>query len=532
MMSSFAPVLLLAGLGGAGLAQAQAPADVAPVPVTRTQSDLAPGWNRHAAFMEIFVRSYKDSDGDGTGDLKGLTSQLDYLQSLGVTGLWLMPMGPSEDKDHGYAVNDYRAINPQYGTMADFQTLIAEAHKRGIGIILDFVINHSGSGNPIFKDAAASKQSLYRDWFIFRDEDPKWKGFQWGPWRKSETGYYYGVFDTAMPDWNLKNPKVISYLSDTMRFWMNKGVDGFRIDAVTMLTETDETHWFNQPENPVIVAKLKAVLEAYDNRYLICEASEKPEMYARSCQNAFAFGSQTPLVKSVKSGKAEPDLIKALQAPDRDAMPLVLQSHDAYVGDRLINQFGVNHPENYKLAAALSVLGSRTPFSYYGEEIGMSHNGTYDDPGLRAPMSWTGDEQTAGFTAGRPYRNPAINVASRNVADEAADPNSLLSAYRALYQVRLRHPVIATGAFTLLSGVGDPYLAFMRSDKTEDVLIILNLSGEAVPVILPLSGAVFSVALDTGAAPQLPMVKSDAGGRLNLSLAAKSTLVLVRPKPK
>ncbi len=524
-------------LGMTGISHAQT-IDVSPVAPANTASALPKDWNRSAAFMEIFVRSYKDSNGDGIGDFKGLTSQLDYLQSLGVTGIWLMPIGPSQDHDHGYAQNDYRAIDPDYGTMADFDVFIAEAHKRGIGVIMDYVINHSGSGNPIFRDAAASKTSPYRDWFVFADKNPGWynekmrgvSGAYWNdPWKPASKevpggeGLYYGVFSDSMPDWNLRNPKVVEYLSDTMRFWMNRGIDGFRFDAVTMLLEDGNKAYFNNPGNPGLVAKFRAVLDAYDNRYLICEVSEGADLYVKAC-NAFAYGTQGFIIDSAKKGVVQDGLIKQLNNPHRDIMPLALQSHDAYVGDRLINQFGVNGMTSYRVAAAVSILASSTPFAYYGEEIGMSNGGVFNDPGIRSPMSWTGEAHTAGFTSGKPYRGVAINVASMNVAAEAGDPESILAWYTALYNIRKTHPVIASGAFKLLSKAGDPVLAFSRTGADDQAVIAINVSDKAQDVALDtgVAGKAFRDALPSGAA-----ATSDGSGRLSLHLAVKSTVVMV-----
>ena len=518
--------------------------DVSPVAITDKTSALPANWNKDAAFYEIFVRSFKDSDGDGIGDFKGLTSQLDYLQGLGVTGIWLMPMMPSEDHDHGYAVDDYRAVNPDYGTMADFETLVQEAHKRGIGIILDFVINHSGSGNAIFRDAAASKSSPYRDWFVFSDKNPDWydaklrgqDGRFWNdPWIPADKtvpggqGLYYGVFSTQMPDWNLRNPKVVGYLQDTMRFWMNKGVDGFRFDAVTMLLEDGPRAYFNNPGNPAIVAKLNDVVQSYDNRYLICEASEGPEMYMKAC-NAFAYGTQDFIKDSARKGALADGLVKQLQSPNRDKMPLALQSHDSYVGDRLIDQFGVADEEDYHVSAAISILASRTPFSYYGEEIAMSNGGVYNDPGIRSPMSWTGERHTAGFTTGKPYRTPAINVASMNVAEEAGDPSSMLEYYRALYTVRRDHPVIGYGDMNLHSKAGDPSLVFTRSDGHDMAAVVVNLTAQplAVTVDTGSTNTSFSQALlKTGEVAQAP-VASGADGHITVTVPAKSAAVYVR----
>lgn len=521
---------LMASVAGFAMAaSAHAAIDVSPVPVINKTSALPKGWNKTAAFTEIFVRSYQDSDGDGIGDFKGLTSRLDYLQKMGITGIWLMPIGPSQDHDHGYAQNDYRAIDPQYGTMADFDEFLAEAHKRGIGVIIDYVINHSGSGNAIFLDAAKSKSSAYRDWYIFADSNPGWydekmrgvSGAYWtDPWKpvKDGEGLYYGVFDTSMPDWNLRNPKVVDYLKDSMRFWLNKGVDGLRLDAVTMLFEDGKGAYFNNPGNAALVMELRKAMDAYDNRYLICEASEGREMYLDAC-SAFAYGVQQHLIDGIKKGVVAPEVITLLQDPKLDLTPLALQSHDSYVGDRLINQFGVNGGANYRVAAAVAILVSATPFAYYGEEIGMSNGGVHNDPGLRSPMSWTGDTKSAGFTTGKPYRDVAINVAGVNVAAQENDPDSLLAYYTSLYKVRQAHPVIATGAFKLLSKAGDPYLAVSRTDRTAQAVVIANVSTEPQTVTIDAKGA-YQYALGGQGAV------TPSAGKLSVTVAPKATVVL------
>ena len=458
-------------------ATAQVATDVSAVPVERSSSALSGDWAKTATFMEIFVRSYKDSNGDGIGDLMGLVSQLDYLKALGVTGLWLMPIGPSADHDHGYAQADYRSIAPEYGTMADFELLLSEAHKRGIGVIIDFVVNHSANTNPLFLDAIASKHSQYRDWYEIVEKDPHW-GLRYNPWRAlpDHSGVYYGVFNVTMPDWNLRNPRVLAYLEDSMRFWMNKGVDGFRLDAVTMLLEDGPNAYFNNPGNVKIVAHLRDTVKAYENRYLICEVSENPELYVNACDHAFAFGTQKFIHDSVMRGKIEPGLIAQLKQTDSDQMPLTLQSHDFYVGDRLMNQFGESHEDRYRAAAAIAILASATPFTYYGEEIGMSNNGLGGDPGLRAPMSWSGTGPAAGFSTAPPYRSLALNAASHNVAAEIGDAHSLLEFYRALYQVRLAHPLLATGSLHVLSRPDAPLLIFSRSSADDTVYVAINVS--------------------------------------------------------
>jgi alpha-amylase len=480
--------------------------------------------------MEIFVRSYKDSDGDGMGDLKGLISQLDYLKALGVTGLWLMPIGPSADHDHGYAQEDYRSIAPEYGTMADFELLLREAHQRGIGIIIDFVVNHSANTNPLFLDAIASKHSQYRDWYEIAEKDPHW-GLKNNPWRvlPNHEGVYYGVFNTTMPDWNLRNPRVLAYLEDSMRFWMNKGVDGFRLDAVTMLLEDGPSAYFNNPGNVGIVAQLRDTVKAYENRYLICEVSENPELYVNACDHAFAFGTQKSIHDSVVSGKVEPGLIAQLKRTDHDQMALTLQSHDFYVGDRLMNQFGVSREDRYRAAAAIAILASATPFSYYGEEIGMDNNGLGGDPGLRAPMSWTGTVPAAGFSTVKPYRAPARNADSHNVATETGVAHSLLEFYRTLYHVRMAHPVLATGSLHVLSSPGDPLLIFSRSSADDTAYVAINVSdiSQTATIDTGEPNRQFLQAIqNVGKAYGMP-ITTDARGQLIVRLEAKTPAVFV-----
>jgi alpha-amylase len=515
-------------------ASAQVKTDISSVSVQDSSSPLPRDWAKSAAFMEIFVRSYKDSDGDGIGDLRGLISQLDYLKDLGVTGLWLMPIGPSADHDHGYAQEDYRSIAPEYGTMADFELLLREAHKRGIGVIIDFVVNHSANTNPLFLDAITSKHSPYRDWYEIADKDPQW-GLENDPWRAlpDRSGVYYGVFSVAMPDWNLRNPRVLAYLEDSMRFWMNKGVDGFRLDAVTMLLEDGPNAYFNNPGNATIVAQLRDTIKVYQNRYLICEVSEHPEFYVNACDHAFAFGAQRFVHDSVVNGKVEPGLIAQLERANHDQMPLTLQSHDFYVGDRLMNQFGVDREDRYRAAAAITILASATPFSYYGEEIGMDNNGLRGDPGLRAPMSWTGTA-AAGFSTVTPYRAPALNAGSHNVAAEMRDAHSLLNFYRALYHVRLTHPVLATGSLHVLSHPGDSLLIFSRSSADVTVYVAINVSD------MPQTGTIntgkpnrpFLQAIqDSEKSPGVQII-TDAGGHLNVRLEAKTPAVFVLAQPR
>ena len=518
----------------AGAARAEAPIDVSPVAAKPAASALPANWNRSANIIEIFVRSYKDSNGDGIGDLRGLTSQLDYLKDLGITGIWLMPVYPSEDHDHGYAVGDYRAIDPDYGTMADFDTLVAEAHKRGIGIIMDYVMNHSASDDAIFVSAAASKASPYRNWYVFADKTPKGWDKQWKPvnGKDGKKGYYYAIFSPQMPDWNLKNPRVVQYHADNLRFWLNRGVDGFRFDAVTMFVENGPKAYLDQPENKTVLKTIRSVIDAYPNRYMICEASETPAAYVKAgaCDNAFAFKTQGLVKKSATSGTLQAGLAEALARPEAVHMPLILGNHDSFAGNRAIADLSGHDERDYHAAAAIAILASSTPFTLYGEEIGMSNNGKYDDPGLRAPMSWTGDLPAAGFSTAKPYRALAINYQSHNVASEEGKFDSLLETYRTLYAVRNAHPVLGTGVMAVQSKDGDKALVFTRRDGTDTAAVLINLADrpQALTVDTGVPNTAFVQSLMPPGSNPPPPVMSDATGRVTAVVAAKWAAVFVK----
>lgn len=497
--------------------------DVAPMTVT---SELPDGWNRSANFMEILVRSYKDSNGDGKGDLQGLISRLDYLQSLGITGIWLMPVMKSNDHDHGYAVVDYRKIEPDYGTMEDFETLLTEAHERGIGVILDYVMNHASNANPLFIDASSAVDNNKREWFIFSDTNPGWTS--WGgaaSWHSGSTGFYYGVFTSSLPDFDLENPVVIDYHMDNLRFWLNKGVDGFRFDATGVLIENGSNAWSDQPENHPLLAEAQDVINSYDNRFMICEAPDAPAQYAvpSSCINAFAFGYQWDVRDTAKNSLLDSGLVSLLNSSTKATMPLILSNHDAFAGDRPIGDLNI---ADYKVAAAISILASSTPFTYYGEEIGMANGSENHDGKLRTPMSWTSNTTHAGFSTVTPYRGLSTNVATHNVAAQDGVVGSLLEHYRALYTVRKENPVLGTGTLSLKSTSGNSHLILTRTDgaNVAAVLINLSLSAQNLSVATGVNNANFVQKL-----PATDTVfPSNGSGSITVNVPAQSAVVLVK----
>ena len=499
--------------------------DLATVVVNDIDTGLAAAWTDSASFIEIYVRGYQDSDGDGTGDLQGLISRLDYLQVLGITGIWLMPVTESADDDHGYAVQDYRSIESDYGSMSDFETLLSEAHSRGIAIIIDYVMNHAASTNPLFLDASTETGNDKRDWFIWQDVQPQgWNTFAGDPWRNNGNGWYYGVFSALMPDFNLRNADVIEYHKDNLRFWLNKGVDGFRFDAVGVLFENGAVDWEDQVENHVLLSEIQALVGGYSKRFLVCEAPSDPATYANgsSCGRAFAFQTTGAILNSARSDSVDGTFINQLRSSDSDRMPLILSNHDSFAGDRVWNQLN-GATDDYKLAAASYLLAAQTPFTYYGEETGMANAaGLSGDHALRTPMSWTSDTTTAGFSTVPPFRELSANVSTNNVQGEAGDPDSLLEFYRSLYQLRQAYPLIASGALVVQSNGGEPVLLVTRSEPGASAVIAVNYDASTQQVVAATALANGTFDAVFGATGQ---IVADGAGNVTVDVPARSAVV-------
>jgi len=486
--------------------------DVAPVRQVPRAAPLPEGWE-HGAFMEVFVRSYQDSDGDGVGDLRGLTRRLDYLQALGIKGLWLMPINASSDHDHGYAVTDYRAIEPAYGTLADFDELVRQAHARGIGIVMDYVINHSSSQNPLFRQSASSKTNPWRDWYVWEDTKPVgWSIFDNDPWTMTSNGAYFHQFNDSIPDFNLRNPAVVAYHLDSLRFWLNHGVDGFRIDAVGHLFENGPQGWSVQPENYPFMGMLRRELDIDHPHVMVCESPADPIGFAApgACGAAFAFGHSDALVKA---GRGDAKAIREVAdyftgAPD--TMATMVSNHDHFAGKRLWDAMDGN-AARVRVAAAAYLLQPGTPYVYYGEELGMSAAATADKDGqLRGPMSWTA---AGGFTTGTPYRPASTNRATHNAEAERADPGSLLAFYTALLHLRNAYPSIARGSY-LAPRVDGLTMSFQRAWKTERTVVVINdgdAAGAARLASLPANARLQRLYPSAGPASPLPAASTDGG---------------------
>ena len=526
-----ASLLALTGCGGGSSPAASIPVtaalplvDISSVTLSDPGSSLPVNW-QHGAFIEIFVRSYQDSDGNGKGDLRGLIQRLDYLQDLGVKGIWLMPVSSSSDHDHGYAVSDYRGVESDYGSLADFDELLKQAHARGIGVIVDYVINHSSAQNPLFSNSRDAASNAYRNWYIWQDPPPSgWSIYGGNPWRATGSGAYFGPFSDQMPDFNLLNSAVVDYHKSNLRFWLNRGVDGFRFDAVGNLVESGPSAWENQPRNYSLMGEMRSLLNGYAQRYMVCEAPTDPAGFAAgsACGSAFAFNLQTSLLQAAKG---QPSGVLAMANYFKTAssnMATMFSNHDLFAGQRLWDQVGGNSAQ-YKLAAASYLLLPGTPFIYYGEEIGMSGATNISDDGrLRTPMSWTANTSNAGFSGTTPYRALSGNVASQNVAAQAADPNSILAFYKAMLKLRNSLPSLAQGSYEQAFASGN-LLGYQRLFAKERTLVLINYGDSAVTAVvasLPANAALIN-AYPVNASD----ATADAAGLANITIAAQSLRV-------
>jgi alpha-amylase len=414
-------------------------------------------WWHDAVFYEIFVRSFNDSNGDGVGDFNGVTQKLDYLQSLGINALWLMPIHPSPSY-HGYDVLNYYAVNPDYGTMADFKNLLNEAHKRNIKIIIDFVLNHTSSQHPFFVDANSSPNSKYRDWYVWSDKPGD-------HWVQGNGGYYYALFCDCMPDLNYRNPDVTKQMFNVTKYWLDIGVDGFRLDAAKHLIEegdkienTDSTHaWlkgfytFYKSLNPT----------AYTVGEVYGAGAFLGTKYTQQLDHIFNFELASGIVNSI-SGESNSGINSAWKFTLKDISngeyATFLTNHDQNRVMSVLN----GTADKAKLAAVMLLTSPGTPFIYYGEEIGMQ--GKKPDEDIRLPMQWSAD----------------ANYAQVNVAAQDKDAHSLLNLYRALTKLRAEHKVLRTGSLTLLDTGDTGVYAILRHDDNENILVLINLKGTSV----------------------------------------------------
>jgi alpha-amylase len=480
------------------------PFDRRPVPAAETGSALPEGW-QHGVFMQINVRAWRDSDGDGIGDLRGLTQSLDDLKALGIKGLWLMPITRSADHDHGHAVTDYRGIEPAYGTLADFDELLAQAHARGIGVIIDYVMNHSAASHPAFVQSQASKDSPLRDWYLWRDDKPEgWTVRGGNPWHPAAGGYFYATFGPLVPDFNLRNPAVIAYHQDNLRFWLNRGVDGFRFGAVTHLVENGAEQSEDQPQSHALMQQMQQLVASYPRRYLVCEATRSWARWAspQSCGSAFAVDLPALAASAARGDASAIQGLAAYFSSQPPTMATMLSNHDAFTGKRLSDQLK-GDTAAYRVAVASYLLMPGTPLIPDGEEIGLAGAASQGAAGQMPP--------------------PMSKAASKTETAAQAGTQSLPAFYKSLLALRNNLAPLAIGSYQSPQVEGR-VLAFQRQLGDERVLVLINYGRD--PATLRVTGlpanAVLSNEYPAGAAPS----QVDAGGAIHFGLAGQSLRVL------
>ncbi len=490
-------------------------------------------WWRDGVVYQIYPRSFADSNGDGIGDLNGIRSRLDYLAELGVDAIWLSPINPSPDVDFGYDVSDYLDVDAKFGSLADFDRLVQEAHQRGIRIVLDLVLNHTSDQHPWFVQSRSSRDNPYREYYLWRDPAAgggppnNWQSIFGGSgWElDAQTNqYYYHMFYKEQPDVNWRNPAVRQALLDVFRFWCERGVDGFRLDVFNVYFKHPELpdnppvlglrgfdrqkhiHDCDQPEMYPLLSEIRATLDSYAERYAVGETfiSDPRKAAGYSAPGllhaAFDFTFLHCRWKPELFLKAIQDWEQALQPEGYPTY--VMNNHDT---PRSATRYTKDESDELlKVAAALLLTQHGTPYLYYGEEIGMRDipitREMVQDPigkrywpffkgrdGCRAPMQWD-DSSQAGFTSGQPWLPVHENYRQRNVAAQREQPSSLFHFYRALLRLRKQYLALRHGLLQPLTFEPQRLLAYLRQTADETILVALNFGKR--PVRFALGGMV------------------------------------------
>jgi maltose alpha-D-glucosyltransferase/alpha-amylase len=496
-------------------------------------------WFQRAVFYEVSVRSFFDANGDGTGDLQGLIEKLDYLSWLGVDCLWLLPFYSSPLRDGGYDIADFFTILPEYGKLGDAVRLMEEAHRRGIRIIADLVVNHTSDQHPWFQESRQSTDNPRADWYVWSDDDKQYSdariiftdtersNWAWDPNRQQ---YYWHRFFSHQPDLNYDNPEVQEAMLGILRFWLNLGLDGFRLDAVPYLFEREGTNCENLPETHQFLKRMRKEVDAgYPGRILLAEANQWPadvvEYFGDSdeCHMCFNFPLMPRMFMSLRRAQRHPIteiLAQTPKVPEGCQWGIFLRNHDEltlemvtdeerdymwneYAKDpRMKLNIGIrrrlaplvdNDRRVMELFHAMLFSLPGSPILYYGDEIGMGDNIFMGDrDGVRTPMQWSPD-RNAGFSRAdfaqlysAPLMDPVYGYQALNVEGELRDPSSLLHWLQRMLQVRKRHPLFGIGSFEVLSAENPSVLAYIRELGDDVVLCVNNLSRFAQPVELSL----------------------------------------------
>ncbi len=498
-----------------------------------------PLWYKTAVFYELHVLGYQDGNGDGRGDFRGLTQRLDYLQWLGIDCIWLLPMYPSPLRDGGYDVSDYFSVLPEYGTLGDFYEFLEAAHARGIRVIADLVVNHTSDAHPWFQESR-KPGSPKRDWYVWSDTDQRYldariifvdtESSNW-TWDHEAQAFYWHRFFSHQPDLNFDNPEVQDAVLEVIRFWLDMGLDGFRLDAVPYLFEREGTNCENLPETHEFLKRIREeVDDKYPDKVLLAEANQWPPDVVPyfgdgdECHMAFNFPVMPRMFMALRREDRTPIveiMNRTPKIPDAAQWGLFLRNHDEltlemvtdeerdymyaeYAKDpRMRRNIGIarrlaplldNGRRQMELLYSLLLSLPGSPVLYYGDEIGMGDNIYLGDrDGVRTPMQWTGD-RNAGFSRADPaalylplLMDPVWGFQACNVEAQERISTSLLQWLRRILQVRKQHPVFGQGDYEPLYPDNRRVFAFVRQLGADVVLVIANLSRFAQPVELDLS---------------------------------------------
>jgi maltose alpha-D-glucosyltransferase/alpha-amylase len=501
-----------------------------------------PLWYKDAIIYQLHVKAFADSTGDGIGDFAGLTEKLDYIADLGVTAIWLLPFYPSPLRDDGYDIAEYTTIHPDYGTLRQFRTFVREAHRRGLRVITELVVNHTSDQHPWFVESRSDRSSPRRDWYVWSDTDQRYGGARiiftdtessnWA-WDQGTQQYYWHRFFSHQPDLNYDNPHVVRAVLRVMRFWLDLGVDGLRLDAVPYLVEREGTACENLPETHTILQRLRhSVDQRYSGRMLLAEANQWPpdvlpyfgSPAAPECHMAFHFPLMPRIWIALRREDRYPIVEITGQTPEirEDSQwALFLRNHDEltlemvtdeerdymyaeYAADRRMRiNLGIRRrlaPLVERSRRRLELLNSLllsmkgTPVIYYGDEIGMGDNVYLGDRnGVRTPMQWTGD-RNAGFSRADVHalyaplvQDPVYGYQAVNVEAQQRTPGSLLNWMKRIIRVRRAYPVFGRGTLEFLHPENRRVLAYLRELGGQTILCVANLSRFAQYVELDLS---------------------------------------------
>jgi len=496
---------------------------------TQTDHEPVPAvWWKETVFYQIYMPSFQDSDGNGISDFAGMTSRLDYLQSLGIKGIWLTPFLKSPKVDNGYDVADYYEIDSVYGNLADFKTFMNEAHRRDIKVIMDMVVNHTSTESKWFQESRKSLDNPYRDYYIWRDQPNNWESFFGGGAWELDTltrQYYYHKFDVRMADLNWSNPEVVEEIQKVLRYWLDLGVDGFRLDVINFLTtdgilsvnpvkDGSQQHIYDidQPGVKDAMRTIKATINEYDNRFVVGEIGSDKLDLLRQYQSPdlmdvvfnFNFGS----IPEFSLDRIFNEL-KQMESSLTEYPTLFFGSHDM---PRLMDRLAGGDPARAKALAALILTAKGVPFIYYGEEIGMQniHAETFDeivdiqgrthyklalqegknpDEALiegnkhnrdksRSPMHWD-DGLNAGFSTGKPWIKVHPDYQKVNLQQSMNQDKSILNTYKALINLRNSEKALQYGSYEKLEKSGEQ-IRFTRTFKNERITVIINFGKESI----------------------------------------------------